>query len=384
MNRAHRTLLLLGLAALLGLTVTACGDEATQTASGPDDQAATTDSDQAGGGDADADSDRGDDGDDGDEGDEGDATNGQGAAGQGLSVASPVYPLAWVAEQIAPGADVTLLTDQGEDPHDIELSPRGRELLEIADLVVYMGDLDYQPHVETAVDAATGRVVAFTDAVDHEALLTWDDGHDDDHSDDDHSDDDHSSDGHDDDHSNDDHDHGAYDPHAWFDAAFMAEFTEALGEAFAEVDPDAATDYTEHAEALAEEFMALDAEIDEKLGGACTHDYVVVSHEAYAYLLEPHGHRQEGVSGAGGHGPASPQRVAELADQIREDGIAQVLTEPVEGREDAEAVAQESGAELLEIYSLEVVDDEGHFTERGFLELLHEQAEAASEALSCE
>ena len=285
-------------------------------------------------------------------------------AGAGLTAVSPVYPLQWVAQQVAPAAEVSLLTDQGEDPHDIELSPRDRELIEVADAVLYMGDLDYQSQVETAVEAASGHVVSFAEAVGTETLRTW-------------ADHDHS---HDDDHA---HDDTAYDPHAWFDAAGMAVTTRAIGEAFAEIDPDAAETYTENADALAAEFVDLDSEISEMLGGSCTYDYVVVSHEAYAYLLEPFGHEQEGVSGAGGHGPASPQRIAELADRIADEGIEYVLTEPIEGREDAEGVAQEAGVELLEIYSLEVVDEQDHFDTHGFLELLRQQAETAATALDC-
>ena len=306
-----------------------------------------------------------------------------GEAGAGLTVASPVYPLQWVAQQVAPAADVTLLTDQGEDPHDIELSPRDRELLEVADVVVYMGELDYQSQVETAVDAASGHVVSFADAVGTDTLRTWDDhSHDDDddhsHDDDDHSHDD--EDAADDDHA---HDDAAYDPHAWFDAAGMAVMTRAIGEAFADADPEAAETYTDNADALAAEFVELDSEISEMLGGSCTYDYVVVSHEAYAYLLEPFGHQQEGVSGAGGHGPASPQRIAELADRIADDDIEYVLTEPIEGREDAEGVAQEAGVELQEIYSLEVIDEQDHFETHGFLELLRQQAETTATALGC-
>ena len=307
-------------------------------------------------------------------------------AGAGLTVVSPVYPLQWVAQQVAPAADVSLLTDQGEDPHDIELSPRDRELVEVADAVLYMGDLDYQPQVETAVEAASGHVVSFAEAVGTETLRTWEDhdhSHDDDHThdDEDAADDDHThDDAADDDHT---HDDAAYDPHAWFDAAGMAVMTRAIGEAFAEIDPDAAETYTENADDLAAEFVELDSEISETLGGSCTYDYVVVSHEAYAYLLEPFGHQQEGVSGAGGHGPASPQRIAELADRIAEDDIEYVLTEPIEGREDAEGVAQEAGVELLEIYSLEVIDEQDHFETHGFLELLRQQAETAATALDC-
>lgn len=124
----------------------------------------------------------------------------------------------------------------------------------------------------------------------------------------------------------------------------------------------------------------LDADVDAVLGD-CRFDTVVVSHAAYAYLLEPHGITQEGVSGPGGHAGASPQRVAELAATIAQAGIPAVLSEPVEGRRDAEAVAREAGVDIIEILSLDVVDEER--AARGYPDLLREQAQAAARAAGC-
>jgi zinc transport system substrate-binding protein len=106
-----------------------------------------------------------------------------------------------------------------------------------------------------------------------------------------------------------------------------------------------------------------------------------VSHEAYAYLLEPRGFEQAGVSGAGGHGDASPQRLAELVERIRADGIPAVLAEPLEGRSDAEALAREAGVELLEIDPLEIGTDE--LDALGYPAALRQQAEAFATALQC-
>jgi zinc transport system substrate-binding protein len=192
-------------------------------------------------------------------------------------------------------------------------------------------------------------------------------------------DDDH---GHDDDrdHDDDDRDHGAYDPHLWFDATVMADVVLEIGAAFAEVDPEHAAAYGDNAESLRTVLLALDEELDALLSD-CRFDTAIVSHEAYSYLLEPRGLHQEGISGAGGHGEASPQRVAELSARIQEQDIPAVLAEPLHGREGAEALARESGVELLTIDPLEIATDE-HF-QRGYPALLREQAEAFATALDC-
>jgi zinc transport system substrate-binding protein len=286
-----------------------------------------------------------------------------GEAGEGVSAVATVFPLAWMAEGVAPGADVAFLAARGQDPHDLELSPADRVDLEDADVLLYMGDLGFQPQVESAVDDAAGEVVDVADVAGEARLKSFSHAHDDDgHA-------------HDDDDPND-----GYDPHLWLDAEVMADVAERMGEAFAAADPDGAESYRANAERLREELLTVDEELDEMLTG-CELETAIVSHEAYAYLLEPRGLEQEGISGAGGHSEASPQRLAELAQRIEEQGIPLVLAEPVEGRADAEALAAEAGVPIGEIDPLEVAPEDR--SETGFVELLREQAQTFAEALRC-
>jgi zinc transport system substrate-binding protein len=287
---------------------------------------------------------------------------------------------------------VRLLTSSGQDPHDLELSPADRALIETADIVIYMGDIDFQPQVEAAVGDAAGEVVSVAEVVGAGNLRDFDghshdedgDTHEDEGEDDGHGHGDDDGHGDEEDVRADDDGHGdepaAVDPHIWFDAAIMAEVAEAIGEALAAVDPDRAEEYGEAAGAVHDELVALDAELDELLGG-CARDTAIVSHAAYAYLLEPRGLEQEGISGAGGHGDASPQRLATLHDRIRGEGIPAVLAEPLEGRADAEALAREAGVELLEIDPLEVGTD--GLLAQGYADALRAQAEVFAEALEC-
>jgi zinc transport system substrate-binding protein len=296
--------------------------------------------------------------------------DGQGSdagAGHDLQIVATVFPLAWMAEQIAPDAGLVFLGARGQDPHDLELSPGDRDALETADLVLYMGDIGFQPQVERALTSRTGATVSVADVVGEAALRTREDDHDED-------DDDH------DDEGDDDHDDDTIDPHVWFDATAMAQVAEAIGAAVADLDADHGGTYTTAAAAVRDTLRDLDAEIDALLSG-CTLDTAIVSHEAYAYLLEPRGLEQEGISGAGGHSEASPRRLAELTERIREQGIPAVLAEPFEGRSDAEALAAEAGVPMLEIDPLEVVTDEQ--ATAGYPGLLRQQAEAFAAALEC-
>ncbi len=278
-----------------------------------------------------------------DDGGEGAAAGGEG----GPVVVGTVYALTAIAAEVAPEARVELLAAHGQDPHDLELSPGDRSLLTTADVVLYPGDLDFQPQVEAAVAEATGEVVAVADVVAADRLLTLDGG--------------------------------AIDPHLWFDAKAMAQTAEAIGAALARVQPEAAEEHRSSAAAVSAELEALSEELDQLLSD-CERDTAIVSHEAYAYLVEPRGLAQEGIAGGAGHSGVSPQRLSELTERIRDEGIPAVLAEPVEGREDAESLAREAGVDLLDIDPLESSAPGGG---GAFADLLRAQAEAFAIALGC-
>ncbi len=290
---------------------------------------------------------------------------GRASGGSDLRIVAAVYPLAWLAGELAPGAEIVSLAAGGQDLHDLELSPRERQALIEAGVVAYLGDLGFQPQVEEALGEATGEVVDVSEVVGSDALLPIDEAgaHDDEQAS-----------------ASDRDDHGGVDPHMWFDAGLVAQVATSLGDALATADPGNAGRYRAEAERVADELTALDREIAGLLTD-CRFDEIIVSHEAYAYLLAPHGLSQHGISAAAGHAAASPRRVAELAAEIRDEGIPAVLTEPVEGRTDAEAVAREADVDLIDIYSLDIVDDDQ--AARGYPTLLREQAQAVARAAQC-
>jgi len=78
---------------------------------------------------------------------------------------------------------------------------------------------------------------------------------------------------------------------------------------------------------------------------------------------------------------ASGSELAEIVAEVREEGFTHVLAEPVEGRADAEAVARETGIEMLDVFPLDVVEERE--AEAGYPALLREQAAAFATALGC-
>ena len=334
--------------------------------------------------------------------------------GADLDVVAAVYPLAWVAGEIAPYADLELLNEGGQDAHDLDLSPLQRAGLETADVVLYVGPLDYQPQVEAAVEAAQGQVVDASDAAGEAALLLESEAGDahgpEDVDEDEQAEAEEQAEGQapatgdpspgtsappvpsagpsegtegepEGDGTADSTADERIDPHLWFSPSVMARVAVATGEAFAEADPDNAEGYRTNAARVRDDLMALGADVQVLLGEECLFEEAVVSHAAYGYLLEPYGKRQHPLTDVGAEADASAGELAEVVREIREQGYRYVLAEPVEGRAGAEAVAQEAGVELLEIAPLDAVTEDQ--AQRGLPALVVAQARRFSIALGC-
>ena len=332
--------------------------------------------------------------------------------GADLDVVAAVYPLAWIAREVAPDAEVRLLNEGGQDAHDLDLSPVQRASLETADVVLFTGELDYQPQVEAAIESAEGEVVDASRAAGEAALLPAAEsgdahGHEDVEEGQEEEGQDEGQEeatpgasagadapatsagpaagAEDGEHADEDGEHaedgGRIDPHLWFSPSIMARVAVATGNAFAAADPDNADAYQTSAAKVRDDLMALGEEVDDILGGECLFDEAVVSHAAYGYLLEPFGKRQHALTDVGAEADASAGELAEVVDEIREQGFRYVLAEPVEGRAGAEAVAAEAGVELLEVLPLDSVPDE--MAERGLPTLVRAQARRFGIALGC-
>ena len=287
----------------------------------------------------------------------------------GVSAVAAVYPLAWMAEQIAPEADVALLGAGGLEAHDLEITSGQRAAMEAADVVLFVGHIGYQPQVEEAAAAVDAEIVSLAEVAGPERLIEG-------------GADPHAGEGANEGGAEHAEDEGAsVDAHIWFDPEVMADAAVRTGEAFAAADPDSAGTYRANAEDLRGELDELGDRLDGMLGGECRHDEAIVSHQAYGYLLEPYGLAQHAVTGINPEAGASSGELAELVEEVRREGLGHVLAEPVEGRDGAEAVAREAGVELLEISPLDAVTEAQ--AGEGFVTLVLQQAERFATALGC-
>jgi len=262
---------------------------------------------------------------------------GSGSSDQGKTVVAAFYPLAFAAEQVAGrGVEVVDLTRAGEEPHDIELSPRDIARIHEAKLVVYAGH-GFQPAVEDAVRDRSGPSL---DVLDHVRLHgTGDD----------------------------------VDPHVWLDPARYAQVTRAIAGALG-------------APARAEPFVRRLAALDRGLArglGRCERRTIVTSHAAFGYLAERYGLRQVALVGLAPEAEPSPATVARLADTVRATGASTVFTEPLVAPALAETVAREAGAVTATLDPLEALTPSEEDAGANYFGVMRKNLAALRKALGC-
>ena len=265
------------------------------------------------------------------------------------------YPLAYAAERIAgPGWEVVDLTPPGAEAHDVELSLENRSALERADLVIYLGDLGFQPQVEEAVGDLAATVVAGARGV-------------------------HLREG-EDDFAGDEHGHDEdADPHAWLDPVRFASIVDRVAEGFADADPAHESDYRDRAEDLRDELEGLDRRFRDGLTG-CAHDTLVVSHEAFGYLADRYGLHQDGLAGLSPEAEPTAERLQEALGLFRDGHAGAVFFEQgSEAERIARSVAGDGGVPALPLSTLESRPESGDY-----LTVMEDNLDSLREGLACE
>lgn len=231
-----------------------------------------------------------------------------GGGPSGPRVVTTLYPLAFIAREVAgPHAAIDDIVPAGADPHDLELTPRQVVDISEADLVVYVGG-GFQPAVERAVDEAG---VAALDVLG--AASAPDIGGE------------------------------GGDPHVWLDPVATAAVARAVERRLAALEPAHAGAYRRNASSLRRELDRLHDDLASGLAG-CAGETLVTAHEAFAHLAGRYGLDDVAVAGPDPESEPSPQRVAEIVDLVRTEGVPVVFAERGAPAGLMEAVAEEAGA----------------------------------------
>ena len=273
-------------------------------------------------------------------------------------VAVDIAPVHSLVARVMEGVGTPdLIVQAGASPHEYSLRPSEAAALQNANLVFWIGS-GLTPWltdtIETlAPDAAATELLEADGTIELKfregALFDAHDDHeedehgdDDDHKDDDDDDhadeahEDHEEEGHDD-HSDDDHndeeaghevhDHGAHDPHAWLSPQNAITWMNVIAGQLSAADLDNAGAYFANAAAGRAEIKVLIDEVTATLDPVRDGRFIVF-HDAYQYFETDFNFPASGAISISDASDPSPARIAEIQDQIAEQGIDCVLAEP--------------------------------------------------------
>jgi zinc transport system substrate-binding protein len=260
--------------------------------------------------------------------------DGSARAGDKPEVVASFFPLAEAA-RAAGGAlvDVRDLTPSGAEPHDLEVTPREVDAIERADLVIVMGR-DFQPAVEELAKRGDRTLFVL------DALGIPDDD--------------------------------VSDPHVWLDPSLMGRVFELVRARMPAIDMSSA-------DSFANEVKSLDETYEDALR-ECDRRTIVTSHEAFGHLAERYHLREEAIAGIEPSQEPSADRIGELADLVRREGVTTVFTEELVSPRIAETLAREAGGVTTAV--LDPLESEAR-DNGGYTRRMMENLEVLRTALGC-
>lgn len=282
-------------------------------------------------------------------------------------VITTLFPLYDFARIIAGDRmEVQLLLPPGVEPHHFEPRPDDLARINRAALFIYIGPFmePWADRVIAGVDRQKVRVVAAAEGLPLMPAMA------------------HTADteGH-------DHQHGhqteALDPHVWLDFDFDKKMVARLLEAFLAVDPAGADQYRRRAADLTDQLDALDKRYKAGLANCESRVLLHGGHAAFGYLAKRYNLNYQAAAGVTAELEATPRRLAELIDQVREQHLKAIFSEELVSPRVARTIAGETGATVLKLHGAHNVGRED--LERGitFITLMDENLKNLELGLAC-
>ena len=150
------------------------------------------------------------------------------------------------------------------------------------------------------------------------------------------------------------HDHGALDPHFWFDPNRVKVAVDEIASQLSAIDPDSASTYSQNASAFKQQLDELHAWIQEQVSQVPDERRLLVtSHDSLSYFADLYGFEVVGlvIPSLGTHVEPSAEHIAGVVEVVREHNIPAVFGETTVSERLAQAIAAETGASLIQLYS---------------------------------
>ncbi len=146
---------------------------------------------------------------------------------------------------------------------------------------------------------------------------------------------------------------GRVDPHVWFSVPNVVIWTQNIQTALSQLDPERASAYAASGAAYQTQLQELDAWIREQVATVPPERRkLVTDHLAFGYFAREYGFQQIGalVPSFSTSARPSAQQLAQLQEQIRQEGVQAIFVGMSVNPELAEQVAQDLGIQVVRLY----------------------------------
>jgi zinc/manganese transport system substrate-binding protein len=243
-----------------------------------------------------------------------------------------------VKDLVGDTADVHVLMPNGADPHEFQPSAKDAERLANADLVVENG-LKLEEGLQDALGQARDDGTRIFTATDHVKLRAF--GADE---------------------ADEIAEHGPNDPHIWTDPLAMRDVVHAL---VPELRSALGIDVATRGVRLEARLEALNAGIAAEVATLpADRRKLVTGHESLGYFAHRYGFRLVGavLPSLSSQAQVSSGELATLKDQVRAEGVPVIFNEIGTPPDVAQAVADETGARVVDLATHNLPDDGSYFT----------------------
>lgn len=273
-----------------------------------------------------------------------------------IQVVATLFPQYDFARQIAGDkAEVTLLLPPGVESHSYEPTPSDVIKISRSDLFIYTGKY---------MEAWSGKIIdGLADSGSDSYVLDVSRGIDLMEAEDD------------------DADH-PYDPHIWTDPLIAKEMVAGIRDALCRIDPVNEDYYKENAARYSRELDGLNSEFRAIVSGGKRTEIIFGSRFALYYFAKQYGLRYKAAfDSCSSETEPSAKTVAGLIQEIKDKKIPVIYYAEIEDPKVAKAMAEETGAKLLQFHSCHNVTKEELESGATYLSLMKQNAKNLKEGL---
>jgi zinc transport system substrate-binding protein len=226
--------------------------------------------------------------------------------------------------------EIKTIVPEGMEPHDFEPKPRDMESINKADIFVYNG-LGMEAWVEKTLEAVDNKSINVVGAYNGAELIANED-------------------------EEEIEEHGQFDPHIWLSLKEAKVQAKNIKDALVKADEKNKDFYEANYNEFTSKLDALYNEYKDKFRTLANKNFVT-GHAAFGYICRDFGLVQKSVEDVFAEGEPTMQKLKELTEFSKKNNIKTIFMEELASPKVSETLAQEVGAKVEKIYTIESKED---------------------------